>query len=91
MTENIVKYVTISVLNQDNPNAILFQINARIHHCRLKKFNPSSIARFLDPTIKLNLHNSRIDFNRYSPFNFVCKKSRIGNCFVFHVTHWQGI
>ena len=65
--------------------------NARIHHCRLKKFNPSSIDRFLDPTIKLNLHISRIDFNWYSPFNFVSRKSRIDKCFVSDVTHWQEI
>ena len=65
--------------------------HARIHHCRLKKFNPSSIARFLDPTIKLNLHNSSIGFNRCSPFNFVCIKFRIENCFVFDVTHLQEI
>ena len=64
---------------------------ARIHHCRLKKFNASSFARFLDPTIKHNLHNFRIDFNRYSQFNFVCIKFGTENCFVFDVTHLQEI
>ena len=58
---------------------------------RVKKFNPSSIARFFDPTIKLNLHKSRFDFNRYSRFNFVCRKSWIENCFVSDVTCWQEI
>ena len=64
-----------------NPNSIRWTTisYARIHHCRLKNFNPSSIARFLDPTIKLNLHISRIDFYRYSPFNFIIENLGLRN------------
>ena len=97
----ISEITSISLLKRcKGSNFIIFSANlgllynycyARIHHRRLKKFNPSSIARFLNLTIKLNLHISRIDFNRYSPFNFVCKKSWIENCLVFDVTHWQEI